>query len=85
MSKYPEIIECPHDAALNDCAGCRTIDLCKEEIAYKVALKKTDPIVDAAICCSCPALKTKACEAFYPGGGWNPRAPGVKPCPGCLS
>ena len=51
-----------------------------------ITVTKPAPVVDAAICCSCGALKTKACHAFYPGGGWNPYGgKGVQPCPAVLS
>lgn len=47
-----------------------------------------EPVVDAARCCACAALKVKACTIFYPhqnGGGWNPYGgKGVKQCPAVL-
>lgn len=47
---------------------------------------KVPPVVDAGLCCSCPAVRLRACNAINPKGGWNAYGyAGQKPCPGVLS
>jgi hypothetical protein len=55
---------------------------------FKAAVQQLPPVVDAAQCTPCIALKTKACTVFYPNngnGGWNPYGgKGVERCPAVL-
>jgi hypothetical protein len=54
-----------------------------KEIGSQENAKVAAPVVDAAYCNGCPALKI--CSAIVPNGPWNP-APGngVKACPGVV-
>lgn len=74
-------IECPPDAALRDCRGCKIMAECKADLA--VMRKEHTPVVDAGKCCSCPAIRI--CNAIVPHGSWNAYGSEViKPCPGVL-
>jgi hypothetical protein len=65
-----KMIECPPDAALRDCRGCKIMDACKADIREMQGRKTIED------CARCDVLKL--CDA-HGGSGWH-HAQGVKPC-----